>query len=52
MNALKWIGGLIGVAGIVVVNWTKDGFAGGMSFIGEGFVIVSMLAQRMQHGTD
>lgn len=29
MNALKWIGGLIGVAGVVVVNWTKDGFAGG-----------------------
>ena len=50
MNKLKWIGGLIGVAGIVVVNWTKDGFAGGMSFIGEGFVIVSMLASACSTG--
>ena len=33
MNALKWIGGLIGVAGVVVVNWTKDGFGGGMRLI-------------------
>ena len=40
----------IGVAGIVVVNWTKDGFAGGMSFIGEGFVIVSMLASACSTG--
>lgn len=50
MNKLKWIGGLIGVAGIVVVNWTKDGFAGGMSFIGEGFVIVLMLASACSTG--
>ena len=50
MNKLKWIGGLIGVAGIVVVNWTKDGFAGGGSFIGEGFVIVSMLASACSTG--
>ena len=34
MNALKWLGGFIGVAGVVIVNWTKDGFGGGVSFIG------------------
>lgn len=44
MNALKWLGGFIGVAGVVIVNWTKDGFGGGVSFIGEGFVIISMIA--------
>ena len=50
MNALKWIGGFIGVAGVVVVNWTKDGFGGGMRFIGEGFVIISMLASACSTG--
>ena len=49
MNALKWIGGLIGVAG-VVVNWTKDGFGGGVRLIGEGFVIISMVASACSTG--
>lgn len=49
MNALKWIGGLIGVAGVVVVNWTKDGF-GGVRLIGEGFVIISMVASACSTG--
>ena len=30
MNALKWLGGFIGVAGVVIVNWTKGGFGGGV----------------------
>ena len=47
MNALKWIGGLIGV---VVVNWTKDGFGGGVRLIGEGFVIISMVASACSTG--
>ena len=47
MNALKWIGGLIGVAGVVVVNWTKDG---GVRLIGEGFVIISMVASACSTG--
>ena len=50
MNALKWIGGLIGVAGVVVVNWTKDGFGGGVRLIGEGFVIISMIASACSTG--
>ena len=50
MNALKWIGGLIGVAGVVVVNWTKDGFGGGVRLIGEGFVIISMVASACSTG--
>ena len=44
MNALKWIGGLIGVAGVVVVNWTKDGFGGGVR------VIISMVASACSTG--
>ena len=44
------IGGLIGVAGVVIVNWTKDGFGGGVSFIGEGFVIISMIASACSTG--
>ena len=50
MNALKWLGGFIGVAGVVIVNWTKDGFGGGVSFIGEGFVIISMIASACSTG--
>lgn len=46
MNALKWIG----VAGVVVVNWTKDGFGGGVRLIGEGFVIISMVASACSTG--
>ena len=44
MNALKWIGGL------VVVNWTKDGFGSGVRLIGEGFVIISMVASACSTG--
>ena len=33
MNALKWLGGFIGVAGVVIVNRTKDGFGGGVSLV-------------------
>ena len=50
MNTLKWIGGLIGVAGVGVVNWTKDGFGGGVRLIGEGFVIISMVASACSTG--
>ena len=46
MNALR----LIGVAGVVVVNWTKDGFGGGVRLIGEGFVIISMVASACSTG--
>ena len=41
---------LIGVAGVVVVNWTKDGFGGGVRLIGEGFVIISMVASACSTG--
>ena len=44
MNVLKWIGGLFGVAGIVVVNLDGSGFGGSMSLMGEGFLLISMIA--------
>ena len=44
MNRLKWIGGMLGVAGIVVVNLDGSGFGGSMSLMGEGFLLISMIA--------
>ncbi len=38
------------MAGVVVVNWTKDGFGGGVRLIGEGFVIISMVASACSTG--
>ena len=43
MNALKWIGGMLGVAGIVVVNLDGSGFGGSMSLMGEGCLLISMI---------
>lgn len=43
MNMLKWIGGAVGVAGIVVVN-LGGSFGGAMTLTGEGFLFLSMIA--------
>lgn len=40
----KAVGAVVGFAGIVVINLTADGFGGGFSFNGEGFMILSSLA--------
>ena len=56
MNALKWLGGLLGAAGIVAVNWTgagaagATGAAGAMSALGEGCLLVSMIASACSAG--
>ena len=50
MNALKWLGGLLGVAGIVVVNLSGEGLGGGMKLTGEGFLLVSMIAGACSAG--
>lgn len=41
LTAKKIIGCIVGFAGVVVVNLTADNTAGGMSFFGEGFIILS-----------
>ncbi|MDO5298476.1 MAG: DMT family transporter [Clostridia bacterium] len=50
MNRLKWIGGLIGVAGIILVNFDGTGLDGSFSFLGEGFLIISMAASACSTG--
>ncbi|MED9820916.1 MAG: DMT family transporter [Christensenellales bacterium] len=50
MNRLKWIGGAVGVAGVVLVNLSGDGFAGGVRLTGEGFLFLSMIASACSAG--
>lgn len=50
MNALKWLGGLLGAAGIVLVNWSGEGLSGSMSLLGEGFLFLSMMAGACSAG--
>lgn len=40
----KLIGSLLGFAGIILVNLDFNGFGGGMSFKGEGFMLISSIA--------
>ncbi len=40
----KILGCLVGFAGVVLVNWTKDGLGAGMRWNGEGFVLLSTVA--------
>lgn len=44
MTLKKLAGCLLGVAGVVLVNVTDGGFAGGFSMNGEGFMLISCLA--------
>jgi len=50
MNALKWIGGVLGVLGIVVVNLDGSSLGGSMKLTGEGFLLVSMVAGACSAG--
>lgn len=50
MNALKWIGGLIGVAGVVLVNLDGTKLDASVSLTGEGFLLISMLASACSAG--
>ena len=44
LTVQKAIGAVVGFVGIVVINFSADGFGGGFSFNGEGFMILSSLA--------
>lgn len=48
MNALKWLGGLAGAAGVVLVN--LGGESGRMSLAGEGCIFLSMTASALSAG--
>lgn len=50
MNALKWIGGLLGVAGVVVVNLNGGAIDMSVSLMGEGFLLISMFAGACSSG--
>ena len=50
MNSLKWIGGVLGVAGIIVVNLDGSSLGGAVTMKGEGFLLISMFAGACSAG--
>ena len=50
MNRLKWLGGALGVAGVIVMNLGKGGLGGGMKLTGEGFLFMSMFVSGCSSG--
>ncbi len=50
MNSLKWIGGLLGVAGVVAVNLDGGAIDASVSVMGEGFLLISMFAGACSAG--
>jgi len=50
MNALKWIGGMLGVAGVIAVNLDGSSLGGGVKLTGEGFLLISMVAGACSAG--
>ena len=50
MNALKWIGGLLGVLGVFMVNWNGEKLDLGFTLNGEVFLIISMVAGACSSG--
>ena len=50
MNRLKWIGGAVGVLGVIVMNITGKGVLGGVTMTGEGFLILSLLVNACAAG--
>lgn len=50
MNALKWLGGLLGAAGIVLVNFDGTGMDLSLSLAGEGALMTSMLTNALSAG--
>ena len=51
MNRLKWIGGAVGVLGVIVMNLGGAGISGGMKLTGEGFLLLSMITSACSAGT-
>ena len=50
MNLLKWVGGVLGVMGVVVVNLDGSSLGGGVGLMGEGFLLISMVAGACSAG--
>lgn len=50
MDAVKWLGGALGILGVVVMNWRSGSMLGRMSFPGEGFLILSMMSSALSAG--
>ena len=50
MNRLKWIGGLLGVAGVIAVNLDGSSLGGSVSLLGEGFLMISMVGNILNFG--
>lgn len=50
MNRTKWIGGLLGVLGVIVMNWRIGGFGGGVTLAGEGALLLSMISCALSAG--
>lgn len=49
MNRLKWLGGAVGVAGVVVMNLGGE-LGGSMTLLGEGFLFASLLVNACSSG--
>ena len=49
MNRLKWLGGSIGIAGVVVMNLGGE-LGGSMTLLGEGFLFASLLVNACSSG--
>ena len=47
MGVLKTAGVLVGFAGVVLINLNGEGIDSGMSFMGEGFMLLSTLSYAM-----
>lgn len=50
MNGLKWLGGLIGVAGVAAVHLDGSAIDGSVRLIGEGALLISMCASACSAG--
>lgn len=50
MDLMKWLGGIIGVVGVTIVNLQGGKLDGSISFMGEGLLIMSMCASACSTG--
>ena len=50
MNGYKWLGGLLGVAGVVLVSLDGSRLDASVSLMGEGFMLISMVASAGSAG--